>query len=112
MQTLLTLFVDTIALLITGYVLQAGVTISDFWSAVIVVLVLGIVNMVIKPILVILTLPLNIITLGLFTFVINALVILLVDYLVPGFAVQSFGWALLFSIVLSIVNAVLHRLTK
>ena len=72
--------------------------------------VLGIINAFIKPVLIILTLPINILTLGLFTFVINALIIILTSGLVPGFKVNGFWWALLFSIVLSIVNSFLHQL--
>ncbi len=86
-----------------------GVHIANFTTALIAALVLGIINAFIKPVLVILTLPINLITLGLFTFVINALLILLASYLVPGFVVDGFLWALIFGIILSVVNSLVHN---
>ena len=94
--------------MITAYVLP-GVAVADFWTAIVVAVVLGVVNGVIKPIILVLTLPINIVTLGLFTLVINAGLVLLVSNFVPGFAVSGFWWALLFGLVLSLVNSVLHR---
>jgi putative membrane protein len=78
--------VSALAIIITAYLLP-GVTVSDIQTALIAALVLGIINAIIKPLTIILTLPINIITLGLFTFVINALMILLTSYFVPGFHV-------------------------
>ena len=100
--------VNAIAVMITAYVLP-GVAVADFWTAIVVAVVLGVVNGVIKPIILVLTLPINIVTLGLFTLVINAGLVLLVSNFVPGFAVSGFWWALLFGLVLSLVNSVLHR---
>jgi putative membrane protein len=91
------------AIVITAYLLP-GVRLSGFFAALITALVLGLVNTFIKPLLLLLTLPLNILTLGLLTFVINALLILLTSALVPGFNVTGFWWALLFSLVLAIIN--------
>jgi putative membrane protein len=91
------------AIAITAYLLP-GVRLSGFFAAMVTALVLGLVNTFIKPLLLLLTLPLNILTLGLLTFVINALLILLTSAIVPGFAVSSFWWALLFSLVLAIIN--------
>lgn len=101
--------VSALAILVTAYVLP-GVHIEGFTTALVVAVVLGIVNAIIKPILFILTLPITILTLGLFTLVINAIMVLLVNSLVKGFTVDGFGWALLFSLVLSIVNSFLHKL--
>lgn len=95
-----------IAILITAYLLP-GVRLAGPGAALIAALVLGIVNTIIKPVLLLLTLPLNILTLGLFTFVINALLILLTSALVPGFVVTGFFWALIFSLVLSVINYLL-----
>ena len=81
-------------------------------AAVVAALVLGLINAFIDPILIILTLPLNILTLGLFTFVLNALLVLLTSAIVPGFYVRNFWWALLFSLVFSIVSFVLHRIVR
>jgi len=111
MQLLINLLVSGFAVFVTAYVLP-GVRVSGFLTAIVVAIVLGIVNMLIKPILIILTLPLNILTLGLFTFIINGLLILLVSAFVPGFTVQNIWWAIIFSLVLSVVNWFLNALTK
>jgi len=81
-------------------------------TAIVVAVVLGIVNTFIKPILLLLTFPLTILSLGLFYFVINALMVLLVSAIVPGFKVSGFFWALIFSLVLSIVSFFLNSLAK
>ncbi|HMR01569.1 MAG TPA: phage holin family protein, partial [Candidatus Gracilibacteria bacterium] len=71
-------------------------------------LILGLINVFEKPIVLLLTLPATILTLGLFIFVVNALMILLADYFMAEFSVQSFWWALLFSVVLSVFNSILQ----
>lgn len=109
MNILINWLVSTIAIIVTAYLLP-GVSVNSFSAALVAALVLGIINAFIKPVLIILTLPINILTLGLFTFVINALIIILTADLVPGFKVQGFWWALLFSIVLSVINSLLHQL--
>lgn len=109
MKILINWLVSALAIIVTAYLLP-GVHIASFVTALAVALVLGIINAIVKPIIVILTLPINILTLGLFTFVINALIILLVSALVPGFVVNGFESALLFSIVLAIINFFLHLL--
>ena len=91
-----------VAVVVSAYLLP-GVTLSGFGAALLAALVLGLLNVFIKPILLLLTLPINILTLGLFTLVINALVIMVVSAIVPGFHVSGFWYALLFSVVLSIV---------
>lgn len=94
-----------------SYILS-GVRIDSFWAAIVLALVLALLNAIVKPILVFFTFPLTIVTLGLFLFVINALIILLADSLVDGFHVDGFWWALLFSLLLSIVTAVLFKEDK
>lgn len=108
MGILINWVISALAILVTAYILP-GVHLSGFTTALVVAIVLGIINAVIKPILIILTLPINILTLGLFTLVINAVIIIITSNLVPGFKVDGFLWALLFSIVLSIINSFLHR---
>ncbi len=103
MRILINLLLSTIAVLISAYLLP-GVKVESFLTGVVVAVVLGIINAIIKPILVILTLPINILSLGLFTFIINGIIVLLVSAVVPGFKVEGFLWAILFSIVLSIVS--------
>lgn len=93
--------------MIAAYVIP-GVTVRSFFSALWVALFLGIVNMLLKPFLILITLPINILTLGLFTFVINGAIILLASSIVKGFQVSGFWIAVLFSIVLSIINYLMN----
>lgn len=109
MQILIKVLVNGLAVFATAYILP-GVHVQNFLTAIIVGIVLGILNTLLKPILVILTLPITVVTLGLFYFVLNALLILLVSEVVPGFTVVSFWWALLFSLVISIVSWFLSSL--
>jgi len=100
-----------VLILITRYV--SGIHVDDFGSALIAALVLGIVNAILKPILVILSLPLEVITLGLFTFVINAALFLLVGQVhIPGFHVDNFGAAFIGALIMSIVSFVLSSATR
>ena len=92
--------------------LLPGVHTDSFTTALVVAVVIGVVNVTVKPILFLLTLPVTIITLGLFALVINAVAVLLVDTVVPGFKVDSLLWALAFSVVLSLINSFLNRLSK
>ena len=87
-----------------------GVTISDAKTAILVALVLGILNAFLKPILVILTIPITILTLGLFLLVINILIIFLAARIVPGFAVEGWVAALLFSLVLAVISYILDAI--
>ena len=96
--------VSALVVIAVAYILP-GVAVGSFFIALVVALVLGLVNAVLKPIAVILTLPLTILSLGLFIFVINAALVLLVATVVPGFQVTSFWWALIFSLILSLVNS-------
>ncbi len=109
---IISLIVNGFAVFITSYLLSANVKIDSFWTAIIGGVVLSLVNTFIKPIVNIFALPLTLITLGLFSIVINALMILLVDALIPGFQINGFVWALIFSLVLSLVNTVLRNFTK
>lgn len=108
MKTLIHWFFSAIAVMVTAYILP-GISVKSFFVALIVAVVLGFFNMIIKPILIVFTLPINILTLGLFTFVINALLVLLTSTVVPDFNVGGFWWALLFSLILSLVNSILHH---
>lgn len=87
-----------------------GIYVANFTTAVIVAVVLGLLNVFVKPILVILTLPFTLVTLGLFLLVINAIIILLCDNIVGGFNVASFWTALLFSLVLSILQSIMYAI--
>jgi putative membrane protein len=89
-----------------------GVAVSGFVAALIVAIVLGLLNFIVKPILVILTIPITIVTLGLFLFVINACIILLADNFIDGFGVRGFWTALLFSVLLSICQSIAYSILK
>ncbi|HVL10795.1 phage holin family protein [Imbroritus primus] len=109
MRLLIVWLINAVALFVLPYVLS-GIQIKGFGSAMIAALVLGLVNALIRPILVILTLPVTVLTLGLFIFVINALLFLFVGKLLSGFMVDSFGTALLGSILYSIISWLLASL--
>jgi len=109
MRFLINWLITTIAILISAHLLP-GVAIRSFKAAVVTALVLGLINAIIRPILIVLTFPLTILTLGLFIFVLNALLVLLTSAIVPGFDVRNFWWALLFSLVFSLVSFILHRI--
>jgi len=106
---LLNLILNALAFYITAY-LVPGVHIADLQALAVVAIVWGILSILLKPILILLTLPVNIMTLGLFTFVINAFMIMIMSGFVRGFKVDSFGTALLAAIVLALLNVVLGRL--
>lgn len=103
-----TLF-TAIAVVVCAYLLP-GVHVDGFLNAVLVALALALLNQFVKPLLIIFTIPATVLTLGLFLLVINAVIILLADWIVLGLDVDSFWWALLFSIVLTIVRSVLNAL--
>lgn len=100
-----------VAVLLTAYLLP-GVHVEHYGYALLVAALLSLANVLVKPILVVLTIPITILTLGLFLLVINAVVILLVDYFVPGFNVDGFWWALAFSLILSLFNSLFSDLLK
>ena len=88
------------------------VSVDTYFTAIIVAVVLSLLNFLVKPILVILTLPVTIITFGLFLLIINAVIILLADRLIDGFVVDGIWWALLFSLLLSFLQSLLFSLLK
>ncbi|HEY4474136.1 MAG TPA: phage holin family protein [Candidatus Paceibacterota bacterium] len=98
----------TLAVLLAAYLIP-GFVVSGFYTALIVALVLGVLNITIKPILVLLTLPLNLLTLGLFSFVINAALLLFIASFVEGFTVTGFVPALLGGVVIAVVNWIVHE---
>ena len=110
MNGIVRFLLNGLAVLLAAYLLP-GVYVEHYGHALLVALVLAIANVVVKPILVVLTIPITVFTLGLFLLVINALIIILVDYLVPGFRVDGFWWALAFSLILSIFNSIFTDLS-
>lgn len=112
MRFIINLLITAVAVYILSMLLSPHVAISGFGTAIIFALVLGILNAIVKPLLIILTLPITIITLGLFLLIINALIILLAAKFVSGIHVDGLLWALIFSLLLSLVSTLLHRIEK
>ena len=109
MKILVHWIVSAIAILIAAYILP-GVHVTGFVAALILAVVLGVINAFIRPLIIMLTLPITIITFGLFVLVINAVMVMIAAAIVPGFSVDSFAYGFLFAIVLAIVMAILHSL--
>jgi putative membrane protein len=107
MKTVLKVLLTAVAVVLLSKLLN-GVSVDGYVTAIIVAAVLGLLNIFVKPLLVLFTLPATILTLGLFLFVINACIILLADKLVDGFDVSSFWTALLFSILLTILQSIFY----
>ncbi len=103
MRILLGWAINALCLLALPYLLSA-VQIGSFGTALVVALVLGLLNVFIRPVLVVLTLPINLLTLGLFTLVINGLLFWVTSRLVDGFTVASFGWAIVGALVYSLIS--------
>ncbi len=106
MNLLLRILITSISAVVAAYILP-GVDLADFSTAIIVAVVLALLNAILKPILVILTIPITIFTFGLFLLVINAGMIMLTSHFINGFEVNGFWYALLFSIVLSVISSLL-----
>ena len=107
MNFLLKVLVSTFAVFISAYFLP-GVGVEPFTTAIVVAFVLAVLNALLKPLLIILTIPVTVMSFGLFLLVINAFIIQLAAYLVRGFDVANFWWALLFSVILTIVTWILE----
>lgn len=103
--------ISAVAIMIAAYILP-GVSIAGIITALVLAVILGAINAFIRPVLIILTLPINIVSLGLFTLVINASLVLFASYIVPGFSVDGFWWAMLYAVVLWLINSFFHSLAK
>lgn len=107
MKFALKVLVSALAVFITAHILP-GVGVESFLAAILVALVLAVLNALLKPLLVALTIPVTIMSFGLFLLVINAFIIQIVDYLIKNFKVTNFWWALLFSVILSVITWILE----
>jgi len=107
MGLLLRWLILTVAIIIASYLLE-GIHISGFFSAFLAAAILGILNALFRPVLILLTLPINILSLGLFTFIINALMLKMVSGIIPGFEVHGFWTAILGSLVISVISWLLN----
>lgn len=110
MNFLIKVLLSAVSVILASYLLP-GVTVDGFWVALIVAIFLSLLNATLKPILIIFTIPITFLTLGLFLLVINALIIMIADYFIGGFRVDGFWWALIFSLILSLINALLTDLS-
>lgn len=108
MHILLRWLINAAALLLAAYLIP-GFVVSSFYAALIAALVLGLLNALVRPVLILLTLPINVLTLGLFTFVINAVLILFMGTIVKGVAISGFGSALLAALFLWAVGFITSR---
>jgi len=111
MKLIIQIIISAFAVIITSYLLP-GIHVSDFITACLVAIVLAVLNNLLKPLLIILTIPITFFTFGLFLLVINAFIIILAGNMVPGFRVDGFWWALAFSIILSIVSSILASVNR
>ncbi|MCG8388528.1 MAG: phage holin family protein [Cytophagales bacterium] len=109
MKFIIKLILSAVAVMVSAYLLP-GVEVNGFFVAIVVAAVLALLNTIVKPILILLTIPITVLTLGIFLLVINAVIILLADMLIQGFSVYGFWWALLFSLILAIFNSLLGGL--
>ena len=111
MKFLLKMMLSAVAVLVLSKILP-GVEIANYFSAIVVAIVLAVLNAVVRPLLVVLTLPATILTLGLFLLVINAGIILIADHFISGFEVHGWLWALVFSLVLSMFQSILYSILE
>lgn len=111
MKTLLQIILTGIIVLVLSNIL-GGVQVDGFFTAIVVAAILALLNIFVKPILLVLTLPVTVVTFGLFLLVINALIILMADWLVSGFNVNGFWWAVLFSILLSFLQSLIFSVAE
>ena len=112
MRFIINLLITAVVVYVLSIVLKPHVTINSFSTAIIFALVLALLNAIVKPLIIILTLPLTIITLGLFLLVINVLIILLADKFVSGINIDGFWWAFIFGLLLSVLSTILQKLEK
>jgi putative membrane protein len=111
MSLLLRWLLNTLALFVVVHVVP-GFGYRSLVSLAIAAAVLGLLNAIVRPVLVLLTLPLTIVTLGLFLIVLNGIMLELTDWLVPGFVIDGFGWAVVGAIVLSLISLVVNRFDR
>ncbi|MGN0187427.1 MAG: phage holin family protein [Paludibacteraceae bacterium] len=109
MSFIINLLISALAVYLTAWLLP-GISVKSYWAAIGVAFVIGLLNVLLKPLLTLLTIPVTVVTLGLFLFVIDALIILLAGKLLDGFQVNGFWWALLFSIIVSVITNLLNNL--
>ncbi|MHA1558576.1 MAG: phage holin family protein [Alphaproteobacteria bacterium] len=106
MNWIIKLLLSAVSVIFAAYVLK-GVHVDGFLTAIIIAFVISILNIFLRPVLIVLTIPITLVTFGLFLLVINAIIVLLAETLISGFVVDGIGWAIVFSLIVSFVNYVL-----
>ena len=112
MRFLINILITAVVVYILSKLLVPHVAINSFTTAIIFAFVLAILNFIVKPLLILLTLPITIITLGLFLLIINVIILWLAEKFVPGIKVHGFLWMFIFALLLSILSTILHRVGK
>ena len=105
------LVINTVSIFAVSYILP-GIEVGSFTTALIVAVVMAVLNITLKPLLIVITIPFTVITFGLFLLVVNVLVLYAAEALIDGFRIAGFWWALLFSFLVSFVNSILYGLGK
>lgn len=109
----LSIIANWVSLLLLSTLISSWITIDSLWSALLSAIILAFFNLLVRPILIILTLPLNVLTLGLFTFIVNAFILYVVSFIVPGFNILNFfPIAILLAIIMSIINGILMLILR
>jgi putative membrane protein len=111
MNFIIKLILSAVSVIVASYLLP-GAHVDGFFSAFILAIFLALFSATLKPILTVLTIPITVLSLGFFLLVINALMVMLADWLVDGFSVDGFWWALVFGIILAIVNSIFETISK
>jgi putative membrane protein len=114
MRFIIKVFFTACAVMVAGWLMSPHIYVESFLTGILVAFILAILNAIVRPILVFISIPATVLTLGLFIFVINALIVLLAAYLIdsPKFRIEGFWWALLFSLVVSFVSSLLNGFIK
>ena len=114
MRFLVKVFFTACAVMVAGWLMSPHIYVDSFLTGILVALLLAVLNAIVRPILLFISIPATVLTLGLFIFVINALIVLLAAYLIdsPKFRIEGFWWALLFSLVVSFVSSILNGFIK
>lgn len=112
MKFIIKVLITALAVMAAAYLLEPHVQVESFWISIIVALVLALLNALVRPLLLFISIPVTILTLGLFIFVINAAIIYIAAYFIDGFKVEGFWWTLLFSIIISFFSSIMNSLLK
>lgn len=109
MSTLIKIMLRAMILILAAYLLPEAIQVNSTYDALGAAILVGVLNIVLKPILIILTIPITLVTLGLFLIIINAILLEITDYFLDGFTINGFGWAIILSIMVSVPMSILEN---